>query len=258
MQNSTEKRSRFLGDFSTVSETPLDPSNGSLVTQIHFSECEVSGVSAIGFILIAIIGIFLITFLLPSLGLTMQDGISVQELPHLLGVSAIILGIESVVSIIIHRARTHEVTEYLTEVYEELSSYQAALEDYLTELEQQFPPILLSSVTTTKIMHYFMLVQLRENLGPLLSEVDTLLSYQSAAGNRVATELLKGSLQLSPSAGPTRTGMIVVPLYNLQRVRDYLTTQLQELLVGIEYQRSGVSLMDGLPPHLDQRPQSTR
>lgn len=258
METSAEKRSRFLGDFSTVSETPLDPSNESLLTQLHFSQFETAGISAIGFILITFIGISLITFLVPSLGVTIQDGISEQELPYLLSVSAIILGIESVVAILLQRTRTHEATDYLIEVYEELSSYQVALQDYLLELEKKFPPLMLSSVTTTKIMHYFMLVQLRENLGPLLAEVDTLLSYQSTAGNRAASELLKGSLQLSPSAGPTRTGMIEVPLYNLQRVRDYLTTHLQELLVGIEYQRSSLSLMDGPPPHFDHRPQSTR
>ena len=247
MQNPAEKRSSFLGEFSTICEAVIDPSNDSLLTQVHFSKFDSIGVSPTGLVLNIIGGFFLVSLLLPPIGVRLNDGVSFSEISIILASATLVIASGTAISWAINRRRISEVISYLSEVLDELTHYHTALDDYLLELEQKFPPLIISSVTTTKIMHYFMLVQLRENLGPLIEEVRVLLSQGSSASTWAALELLQGTLQLSPAAGPTLIGMIEVPLYNLPPVLDHLAVHLHELLLQIENGRSELSLMDGRP-----------
>jgi hypothetical protein len=247
MKNPLEKRARFLGEFSTFCEASIDPNNDSLLTQVHFSRFDSIGVSPTGLALNLVGGLLLVGLLLPAIGVKLDDGVSISEISIIIASATLVIVAGTTISWAINRRRISEVISYLQEVLEELTHYHTALDDYLVELENKFPPLILSSVTTTKIMHYFMLVQLRENLGPLIEEVRVLLSQRSTASTWAALELLQGTLQLSPAAGPTLIGMIEVPIYNLPKVLDHLAEHLQELLVQIENGRSELSLMDGRP-----------
>jgi hypothetical protein len=247
MQNPAEKRVRFLGDFSTICEEPIDPNNDALLTQVHFSRFDSIGVTPTGLVLNLTGGLLLLGLLLPAIGIKLDDGVSAPEISIIVASAVLVLAAGTAISWVINRRRISEVRTYLFEVLEELNHYHDALDDYLIELDQKFPPLIISSVTTTKIMHYFMLVQLRENLGPLREEVRVLLSQRSAASTEAALELLRGTLHLSPAAGPTLIGMIAVPLYNLPKVLDHLGLHLNELLLQIGNGRSELSLMDGRP-----------
>jgi hypothetical protein len=247
MQNPAEKRVRFLGDFSAICEEPIDPNNDALLTQVHFSRFDSLGVSPTGLMLNLTGAIFLVGILLPAIGIKLDDGVSASEISIILATATLVIAAGTAISWGINRRRIAEVSDYLSEVLEELSHYNNALDDYLLELEQKFPPLIISSVTTTKIMHYFMLVQLRETLGPLIEEVRVLLSQRSIASTWAALELLQGTLQLSPAAGPTLTGMVEVPLYNLPKVLEHLALHLHELLIQIGNGRSDLSPMDGRP-----------
>lgn len=234
-----------MGDFSTICQAAIDPSNDALLTQVHFSQFECIGISQTGLFLNLIGGLFCVGLLLPAIGVKLDDGLSITELSIILASATLVIGAGTAFSWAINRRRIGEVRAYLLEVLEELSQYHNELADFLLELEQKFPPLIVSSATTTKIMHYFMLVQLRENLGPLVEEVRVLLSRRSTPSTWAALELLRGSLQLSPAAGSTLTGMLELPLYNLPQILDHLAVNLREMLLQIGSGRSDLSIMDG-------------
>lgn len=234
MRASREKRERFLGDLTDLCEEPPDPDSESLLVQLHFECADSLGVPVGGFLASLCAGFVAFFLMLPSVGIITADGLSPTELKRLVVGLVIIVGTISALAAILSRRRTLQTNHYLRGVLEELLLIHTFLDNYLVDLEQKYPPIVLSSVTTTKIMHYFMLVQLREALAPLTRELRVLLNQRSFSATRHALDLLHGALPLSPSASEAAAYAIEVPIYNIPRVLDGLTIHLQDLLKQLE------------------------
>lgn len=244
-----EKRERFLGELCNLCEAPLDPKSESLLVQLHFDYPDNLGIPVGGFLASLLVGLLAFFFLLPTINVIITDGLSHHELFVVFVGIVVILAVISGLASILSRRRTMEANNYLQGVSEELSSMYNYLDDYLIDIEQKYPPIILSSVTTTKIMHYFVLVQLREALGPLNREIRLLLNHKSLSATRHALDLLRSSLQISPAAGQAYAKSIEVPLYNLPRVVDELTLHLRDLLKQLETRMERIQALDS--PNLD-------
>lgn len=234
MRDSKEKRERFLGDLADLCEELPDPESESLLVQLHFECADSLGIPVGGFLASLFAGFVALFFMLPTLGVITGDGLSPVEAKRLsIGLVGVV-GTIGALATIIGRRRTLQTNHYLRGVLEELLLLHTFLDNYLVDLEQKYPPIILASVTTTKIMHYFMLVQLREALTPLTREIRVLLNQRSYSATRHALELLHGALSLSPSASQAADHSLEVPIYNIPKVLDALTIHLQDLLQQLE------------------------
>lgn len=234
MRDSKEKRERFLGDLADLCEAAPDPDSDSLLVQLHLQGSRALGIPIGGCLASLFAGLIALFLTLPSIGVNTTDGLSRIELIRLsIGLGMVLVAI-GILAALLSRRRTLDTNQHLRGVVEELNLIYTFLDDYLIDLEQKYPPIILASVTTTKIMHYFMLVQLREGLGPLTRELRHLLHQRSFSATQLALDLLHGSVPLSPSAGQAAAHLIEVPLYNLPRVLDALTIHLQDLLQQLE------------------------
>ena len=238
MNEEKEKRGRFLGELSELCEAPCDLDSQSPLAQINGDGFIVLGIPLVGFLASVILVLFIFALFAPSAGVVVEDGFSPQELRIVLVGAASILSLLGTLSWLISRRRIREANYRLGDAFDELSEIYSFLDDHLTQTDRRYPPMVLCSATTTKIMHYFMLVQIREALAPLVREIPSLLEHNSAAATIEALEILTSSLQVSSGAGITTATTIEIPLYNLTRVIDRLTIHLQTLLQQIDAQRT--------------------
>jgi hypothetical protein len=238
MNEEKEKRGRFLGELSELCEAPCDLSSQSPLAQIHGNEAIVLGIPLVGFLASLVLVLSLFALFAPSAGVVVRDGFSSEEIRIVLIGALSILSLLGTLSWLISRRRLREANYYLGDAFDELSEIYSFLDDHLTDTDRRYPPMVLCSATTTKIMHYFMLVQIREALAPLVREIPSLLEQNSAAATIQALELLSSSLEVSSGAGITTATTIEIPLYNLTKTIDWLTLHLQILLQQIDAQRT--------------------